>query len=952
MKKSILFFNILLSVIIANSLEAHEKQVYRSNDIKISIDSIRHLSWSYNLKGNQARLNTKFKEAIQLHHKALRYAQEISDTTAIIIINNNLGTDLRRIDAFDKAGIYFLYALKLTQQHLQNKTCRKSRAVALNGLGNVQLSLGDCSKALKYFKQALDIEVKLKSNVGQAIDYNNMGAAYACMGKKQEALIAYRKSLDLNQQIKSNVGIALTKKLLGELYIQKGEQTKGLKYIREAVSTIKQSKDIWHRVMVQETLCKVLLDLNQLDAVQQEIDALIQGAQSINSLKYLENAYFCQAILYEKQRRFESALRALRESNTYKDTRLKDKNEAKIIDLESRYELMKANERYHSLLKEKALILKEHAVKMWTSSLAGLLSFLFLIYFIFLYVSKKRYAQNMSEISFIKTSFFNNVAHEFRTPLSLIKGPLNNLIEKYHDEEDQTYLNMMKRNTDRLTFFVERLLTITKIDSGKVKMKIVTLDLAQYIVSIVKEFVEYGERNGYRISTSIAPTGLCQADVTMIESLISNISASALKYTPKKEKISIIGKRQGDWYRLDIINKSPDMSQTDLKNLLKQFYLKGRLLKDNTNVGLALIKRVSDLYGAKFAIHLTEEQVFSFTIMLPIKFKQHAEQVDVSTLHPNRNLVLLDVQEEIADIAKVKIRNEMENEEKPKSNGISKTDQESKEGEKANNLATRKTILVAEDNSDMRLYIKIILSKKYDVILAKDGVDGYELSQSKLPDLIISDVMMPNMDGYEFCDKIKNNKKTKHIPFIILSALSDTNDELNGLRHHANDYISKPFSSEKLQLKIHNLLEVQEQVQKQVEDKILLNPNNILVKEKEPSDEFVCLLKEVLSKDVFSPEFTVEVLCKKANMSRSQLYRRLKIVTGMSAAELIKTTRLHQAEKLLINSKCSIGEAATLSGFNELSYFTRIFKRHYGMTPSMYRIQAQKGNTQHKEETV
>jgi signal transduction histidine kinase/DNA-binding response OmpR family regulator len=867
-----------------------------------TIDSLIQQIQTLNYLGSNYRNNTRFKDALVTHFEALKLAEEINDTVSIITSLNNIGTDLRRTSSNIEASEYHYRAFDLASHNYANL---KAKAIAMNGLGNVFLELHKPNEAAKYFEKSLAIEIELKSNLGQAINYANFGEVMRMKGDYEKALDYYQKSLEQNIQIESDIGIAICKNAIGAIYLAQQKTEKGLALIREAVGILQNSQDDFHKLEMQVSLCKSLISLNQLEEAQLLLTEIIETSKSINSFSSLQTAYELQTLLSKKQHDYKTALASKEIAIAYKDSTLTINNEVKILEIENRYKNKEAVQQINYLLKEKKLIEATNINQQRIFILLFLLMSSIIGFTYYMYRSRKRVNIELKKVNEMKSRFFGNVSHEFRTPLTLIKGPLEKILNSNLTKTQKETAEMMHRNTDRLLYLVNQILSLSKIDTGNFQIKAQYANLANELKGISQSFEYIANTKNISYSVNISDSENVWYDIEIVEILLTNLLSNAFKYTPENGVVIVNGAKEAENYTITVSNTVLHITNKEINQFFKRFYTNASSFQQGTGIGLSLVKELCTLYRSKISVTKKEDNTVEFKIVLPTA-KDHFKTSEIS-LEP----AFSKEENNLIELKK------------------SFSDEENEIDDPKNDI-----LLIVEDSDDMRHYIADSFKHLYHIIEAKDGKEGVEMAQEHIPDIIISDVMMPNLNGIELCNILKTNSNTSHIPIILLTAVTEEEMMLKGLNEMADDYITKPFAFKVLKTKVLNLTNIRKTLAAKYREEIVLKPMNQLLKW--GNNSFSEILKTVLENKITNPNFGIEEFCSIAAMSRTQLHRKLKATTGMSTTEFIRVHRVKNASELLKNKEVTISEVCFASGFESTSYFSKQFKIVFGCSPSEY----------------
>lgn len=510
---------------------------------------------------------------------------------------------------------------------------------------------------------------------------------------------------------------------------------------------------------------------------------------------------------------------------------------------------------------------------------------------------KDRETQTLKEIDDFKTQLFTNISHEFRTPLTLISGPIDRVISQSDNPVVKSQLNLVKVNSQRLLTLVDQLLEISKIKSGKNKLEIRKGNLGLLFQSIVANFFYLASEKGLRLRTDFPLMTEVWFDSDKVEKIVKNLIQNTIKYSLKDSEIVLCSHISGGNLRLKIRNESQkNFNKEELKFLFEKLRAGKEKIK-GFGLGLSLVKEMVEGCKGEIEINFHENRWFEVNISLP---------VDKYAFHPD------DVIDE-----------ESEEFELPILLGANTADREK-----------LPIVLLVEDNLKVREFIVRELSPYFQTLEAGNGKEGLYIALKKIPDLIISDVMMPEMDGFEFCSKVKTNELTSHIPVILLTAKAGEESQLAGMKAGADDFFLKPFKTNQLLIRIEKLIELRNQLKIRYSGRIPASPKDIAFTSTD--EKFLEKIQAIVDNDLSDSNFTVDELCKKIGMSRMQLHRKLTALTGLSTTAYIRDQKLRMALQRLEQSGESVSEIAYAVGFNSPSYFIKCFKEIYQMTPSEY----------------
>lgn len=527
--------------------------------------------------------------------------------------------------------------------------------------------------------------------------------------------------------------------------------------------------------------------------------------------------------------------------------------------------------------------------------------------------------EKLKENDKLKSQFFANISHEFRTPLTLILGLLNKQIQKTNVPTPLEDSHAMKRNANRLLQLINQLLDLSKLEAGELKLSVSYKDVVPTVKNTVLLYESLGREKGLKMIFNGEAADKAKRhkaietyfDEEKLHKVISNLVSNAIKFSNPDSPINVRVGEKNEELRIAVTNTGAQIPKTVLPNIFNRFYqVDGQSTREHegTGIGLALVKELVELHHGNVAVASTDNKT-TFTVHIPL---DKAYFLDDSMASKVEELVLDDFSAiEIKDAVIPSMENTNQTEEK------------------------ELEILVVEDNRDIRNYIRDVLAPTYKVSLAVDGEDGLAKANEKIPDLIVSDVMMPKINGYELCKSLKTNENTDHIPVIMLTAKASQANKIEGLEIGADDYLTKPFDENELKVRVKNLIDIREKLQRKYKQESYLRPNDVQVSSVQ--QKFLQKIKNIVDENMDNDHFSVENLGEQLSMSRSQVHRKLKALTNQSATQYIRNYRLHRAADLLKQEFGNITEIAYQVGFSSQTYFSKCFQELFHTSPTEYK---------------
>lgn len=509
-----------------------------------------------------------------------------------------------------------------------------------------------------------------------------------------------------------------------------------------------------------------------------------------------------------------------------------------------------------------------------------------------------------------KLMFFTNVSHELRTPLTLIETPVEQLLaENQLSKVQRRLLEVAHRNVRTLLKLINQILDFRKVEGGKMTLQLAETNLAALVGNVVSEFVAAAEHKRIRLSCRLPEHISATIDAGKVERVVSNILSNAVKFTPVAGEINVelVVDTPQDTATLSVTNTGKGIAESDLPHIFERFY-QPQHSEGGTGIGLALAKAFVDMHGGHIGVSSKAEGPTVFTVHLPLNLQAETptSAAEQSPIAQSQAFIL------------------------PASPATTKADAPQLQTIfEENNDPNQPTILFTDDNDDVCQMARTLLETHYRVLTAPNGVVALQMAELNIPDLVVSDVMMPQMDGLELCSRLKQSTATSHIPVILLTARTLDEQRIEGYEHGADAYITKPFSAPLLLARIHNLLQSRKQL------KQVFGGADELAKEEisTPDKEFVSKIRSEIHRNISNNDFGVEQLGSAVDLSRVQLYRKVKALTGLSPVELIRATRVNRARKLIEGGATSVSEVAYQVGFTSPSYFTKCFKDQFGVSP-------------------
>jgi len=529
----------------------------------------------------------------------------------------------------------------------------------------------------------------------------------------------------------------------------------------------------------------------------------------------------------------------------------------------------------------------------------------------FLIEQERREARQLHELDLMKIRFLTNISHEFRTPLSLILAPTEKILKNAENDKQKLQFQMINRNARRLLNLVNQLLDFRKIEVEGMELNPAEGNIIKFIKEAAFSFKEISQNKSIQLSFKSNTESLFVSfDMDKMEKILFNLLSNAFKFTPEGGIISVDVAseptvNQKNSVNLTILVKDSGIGIPKERHMkvFERFYMHevpDTLVNQGSGIGLSITKEFVRLHGGEITLDSTPGSGSTFKIILPLKIVESRKNDNLSELLDPIHQPIEDPHQEEAYAS----------------------------------ISNKLTVLLIEDNDDFRSYLKYSLEEYFEVVEAKDGKDGWKKALATMPSMIVSDVMMPVMNGMDLCKKIKNDARTSHIPVILLTAFSGQEQKLEGLNIGANDYVTKPFNFDLLLSRINNLIKQNQLLQQKFEKKVSVETSQTEITSMD--EKFMMKVVKVVEENFSDPDFSVEFLSKEMGMSRVHLYNKLSTITGKTPIEFIRYMRLQRSLQYLGKSQLSVSEVAYKVGFNSAKTFTKYFKVEFNMVPSAY----------------
>ncbi len=897
--KTLFIFNLLIIPLFSLSqskLDSLLSELDRSEDNVEKVLLYKEVSKQY--------FNLNIDSAITYGKQGLALAERIDFQEGAADINNNLGIFYRTIGLYNISIDYYFKSLEIKEQLNDIKGVASTQ----NNIGVVYAEMEDPDPAIKYYNESLKYYESVNDTLKIATLIMNIGNALLIKGIYDSALICYNlaKPEFESRNIVSN---------LYKIYLNIGESYENMqvfdsaqKYFEKAlITSLKGTNQQWH---AKTYLYKGRLLLNH-DSINQSFVFLKRAytiGKEIDDILTLRDASELLMKYFVSANSFDSAF-------YYSSEYTKYSNALNFGTLSRYLGIAETEFKYTSEIRENEIQMAKQRFLRNIMILFSILTLLLTIYIYRSYRNKQKANRLLAEMDELKSRLFSNISHEFRSPLTLILGPIEKMLSKTEKTPaSRKTVKMMRRNANRLLNLVNQMLDLSKLDAGSMKLELVEGDLIKSLKVIILSFASLAEQKKIKFSYNFPEEKWTTCfDQDKLEKILNNLLSNAFKFTPEGGEVICEVKtidRKKEVIGLTIRDTGRGIPADQLDKIFNRFHqVEGSSEPETvgTGIGLSLTKELVDLLHGDIKVESDVGKGTSFFIRLPVG-KEHLKELEY-ILVKKEKLTKPALAEEVEECAEEVFEETKLEEEFP-------------------------LVLIVEDHDDIRAHIREHLEDCCRIIEAENGIEGLDKAIENIPDLVITDLMMPEMDGIEMCRKLKTDERTSHIPVLMLTAKASVEDRVTGLETGADAYVTKPFNIKELRVRVTKLIEQRKKLRERFSKNIKLEPKDIAITSAD--EKFLNRVIGIIEEKMGDFEFDAQTLQQEMTLSRSQLFRKLKALTDLSITEFIRTIRLKRGAKLLEQKFGNVAQVTYEVGFNNLSYFAKCFKELFGVSPSEY----------------
>ncbi|MFN8302101.1 MAG: ATP-binding protein [Saprospiraceae bacterium] len=880
-------------------------------------DYLKGHAMALHIRANACLDASKPEDALELYRKELQIFIRLQDRREQSSAISNMGNAWSDMGRSDSAIVYYQESIRMDEQMGGDPF---PMTINHNNIGQIYSDNNVFDKAIQHFQLALQIRQKLGLEKKLIPCYVNLASVYGRMKDLPRSEEYTRLGLDLALKYNSFNQAGMLCNNLGNSYMDFNRYPEAISWLEKAKTYFEKAGNRSHLtypiVNLSSAYAKTGDPTRALDLAKEGY-AIVEDMQ-LDGVRELYYRAFAEA--YEKLNQPGLAYTWYKKYVTVADSVFKQDNTRKVAEVEAQYQ----TEKQKAQIAQNQVQIQNQRLLLF-GALAAILTLI--VFFQFVRNRQKirqkeldinlqleqAEASRLRELDQVKSSFFANISHEFRTPLTLILGPVQKWLRDAAGQPEVTIpgkeLNGIRRNAARLLDLVNQLLDLSKIESGRMRLSVSRDDLAQTLRVLGNAFDSMAEQNNIRYRIELpAESALAWFDRDKLEKIASNLLSNAFKHTPASGEVIFRANIRDDRLTLSVSDNGKGIAPEDLDKIFERFYQVESAGDKGTGIGLALVKELVALHKGNISVESQPGKGSVFQVELPVGWGMFDPE-DIVEAAPAAAFVA----------------------EKPAAAESSPPVQQTQDAS-GDNLPL---CLIVEDNTELQTFISEQLQSDFRVLIAANGRLGLEAALEHIPDLVISDVMMPEMDGNQFCAALKTDERTSHIPVILLTAKAGLDSRIEGLETGADDYLTKPFDTRELLVRAHNLVAQRERLRKQFSRTMVLKPKEIALTSAD--ERFLQRVQDCLNAHLGDEQFNVEELAAQTGMSRSQLHRKLTALIDQPPVEFIRNFRLQRAREMLEAGTGNVSEICYDVGFNSPAYFSKAFKDAFGISPSEVR---------------
>jgi signal transduction histidine kinase/AraC-like DNA-binding protein/predicted negative regulator of RcsB-dependent stress response len=863
---------------------------------------------AYATLGNISMLKGDTEAALKDHELARKKYEATGQSQYVALCLANMGSIYIQMGDYQRA----LGHLEAASQIFEAQQNPSYQSFCLMGIGDVYFSLEAYDQAIEQYQAALALREAIDQSYGVSELLGRIGTVYRSQGKWDEALAAHQREQAMSTRIGDQKGLARSLANFGSLYKAQGDEAQALFYFEESLS-------LQQAISSEQMMGTVLLDMAEIYCARgqmKQAEAAAQRGLAISQAFFdLRSQNGFAKVLYQAYKALGQTSSALAMHELHvalQDSLDREENQEAILGYEYRQKTLTDSLRTLQQIKDTELAYQACLTQRnyviagaWLLLALGALGFLF-------FRNQQRIKQREQALSFqqeraereqlrqldqLKNRFFTNITHEFRTPLTVISGMAQILTGNPREKK------LILRNSQNLLRLINQLLDLARLEAGQLHVHLTQAEVVSYVRYLTESFYSMAEEKDIRLTFYAEEREVwMDIDEEKLQYVIFNLLSNALKFTSVGGKVILHLKRNDDRLEIKVQDSGMGIAPAQLPYIFDRFYQaddSSTRAYEGTGIGLAYTRELVQQLGGKVEVESEVKVGSIFRLWLPIR-QQAPKAVPQVTPLPS---TLLD-QTSFAPEA-------WDSEAQPE-------------------------VLIVEDNPDLIFYLQSVLVSHYALKVARNGEEGIRMALETIPDLIVSDVIMPHKDGFELCETLKTDQRTSHIPIILLTAKAAQADRIEGLTRGADGYMAKPFDKEELLVRVEKLIALRRSLQLTYAKEV--GPTSPDAPQlPEPEHDFLQQLRAGLTPVLADSEFTIPQVAAFMGMSQIQVYRKLKALTGQTPSQFLRQLRLDTSKSLLANPELTIAEVAYEVGFSDPNYFSKTFHQTFGIPPSEFR---------------
>ena len=873
-------------------------------------------------QGRSLQRQSRFDEAIAVHTRGLDIATAVADPIEMMTALNNIGTDYVRKGDLSTANGYHYKALQLDNAYSdrQSNEALKVRVMTLNGIGFIALEIRHYDTADSLLREALRGEMVLGNDEGMAVNYAQLGTIKRARGETDSARVYFRETMKHSQLAGNEIGVALCHLEYGELCVGESDFSRAKVEFQQAYDYLKKHDNAYYWLKAGLLLAHVHILLGEKEEAKSYLREAEDEAMRINSREQLADAYRLNYELSLLSGDQQHALNYFVKSHELYDSifSMRENEEMRLQIAE--YEANVNQGEMNSLNKDIAHLHRTRNLMALLTALLIVMAGAIIAALLYATRVRSRTQRLMRQVEETRLLFFTNVVHQLRTPLTAIMGAADDIVAQAASQGDAAdrrgkNAEVIERQGNMLLLLMDRILEVGGVRSDLKGPDWRTGDVVGYLRMIVESYRESCINR--QIELTYAPNEKeAQADLVpgYLNTIVGNLIENAINYSNDYCKINVTSHVEDGLLTIKVSDNGIGIGEDDMKHVFEPFYraAPAEQLCEGVGIGLTVVRDMATVMGGSVAVESTIGEGSVFTVTLPCRYRQ---------------------QEPLQQLEMVV---------KPVSKVVRKLHWRADDSDNLQPDGDRPVVLIVEDHADVARLIGAALGKEFSVHYASNGEQGLARAIGLMPNLIITDVKMPYMDGLEMCRSVRGSRLLRHIPVIVLSARNSSEDRISGIEAGADAYMVKPFNSDELKILATKLLENRKILQESYSD-TLNNIEPIPESEKTPvmdGEEFLAAFAGLVDKLTANGVVRLNMgeIAVQLKMGESQLRKRILELTGKSVSSHILQLRLEKAMRLLSEHPTMlVGDVAEQCGFSDVAYFSKVFRQHYKMTPTQAR---------------